>query len=278
MTFKYSMHITTNEKGNYIFLKKRCGTKFMYLVTDHKTKEWVSKEWLLTNQNDIAGLGVSGNNIYPVLNPVDVMNKKNKTKTSENIVKFNFNRYFPLGDYVNGSQTTVSCDNINTTSEKMCNKNISAFFFWCKEKFLITKNLYITHDDGNKDFNVSISLPSKLLCYKKLNKTVEGFSDFIRGKKAFVVHTDNDSLILALSPDYLDFENATRSFHRKYSPYMNKYSANPELCIPLKSVVGKPVHLKVLSPEEVEFENGKLVTDIALVNKYFDDLLTELKD
>lgn len=29
---------------------------------------------------------------------------------------------------------------------------------------------------------------------------------------------------------------------------------------------------------EFEFENGKLVTDMALVNKYFDDLLTELKD
>lgn len=76
MSFKYSMHITTNEKGNYVFLKKRCGAKFMYLVTDHKTKEWVSKEWLLANRNDIAGLGVSGNNIYPVLNPVATANKK----------------------------------------------------------------------------------------------------------------------------------------------------------------------------------------------------------
>ena len=66
---RYKLKTVKNEKNKKVFAREKRGTKIVYLAKSEAGEVGeVDKNWILKNKENIINLGVSGTNIYPVVN------------------------------------------------------------------------------------------------------------------------------------------------------------------------------------------------------------------
>ena len=66
---RYKLKTVKNEKNKRVFAREKRGTKIVYLAKSEAGEVGeVDKIWILKNKENIINLGVSGTNIYPVVN------------------------------------------------------------------------------------------------------------------------------------------------------------------------------------------------------------------